>query len=149
MGHGTKWDHRFLALADHVAQWSKDPSTKVGAVIVRADKTIVSLGYNGFPPGIDDDQYRLEDRELKYPYTVHAEMNALLSAGQPIDSTMTMYVSPLIPCHDCTGAIIRAGIRDVVAYMRDDPIDRQMTEFTMGMMEEAGVNLHVVDGLPR
>lgn len=109
----SSWDYRFLDLAEHVGRWSKDPSTKVGAVIVRPDRTIASLGYNGFPRGVAD-QY--EDREHKLLRTVHAEMNAILSSRDQLNGC-TLYVSPLFPCSQCAAAIIQAGITQVVARM--------------------------------
>ena len=83
MGEGMshKWDHRFIELADHIAQWSKDPSTKVGCVIVGEDREIRSTGFNGFPRGIDDDEERLNNRDLKYPLICHAEENAIMHAA--------------------------------------------------------------------
>ena len=74
-----KWDKRFLALAEHIARWSKDPSTKIGAVIVDPNKRVVSLGYNCFPRGVEDSEERLENREVKYKIIVHCERNALLA----------------------------------------------------------------------
>src|SRR3989344_2191240 len=79
-----KWDRRFLALAEHVAQWSKDPSTKTGAVIVDPNNRVVSLGYNGFPRGVNDLPERLSNRELKYKIIVHCERNALLFARESV-----------------------------------------------------------------
>lgn len=105
------WDTRFLELAALVGSWSKDPSTKVGAVIVRPDRTIASLGYNGFPRGVDD---TYQDREHKLLRTVHAEMNAILSAREPLHGC-TIYVTPLCPCSNCAAAVIQAGIVRVVA----------------------------------
>jgi len=67
-----KWDRRFLEMAGLVASWSKDPSTQVGAVIVRPNKTIVSVGYNGFPRAVRDDQSLYQDRPTKLMRTVHA-----------------------------------------------------------------------------
>ena len=75
-----KWDVRFLKLAHEVASWSKDPSTKVGCVLVKGKK-VVSVGYNGLPMGIEDSIERLTDRELKYEMTVHAEVNAVTTAA--------------------------------------------------------------------
>lgn len=106
-----KWDERFLELAQMVGSWSKDPSTKVGAVIVRPDRTVASLGYNGFPRGVDD---TYQDRDHKLLRTVHAEMNAILSAREPLKGCV-IYVTPLCPCANCAAAIIQAGIHGVVA----------------------------------
>ena len=106
----TKWHNRFLSVAMLVSEWSKDPSTKVGAIIVK-DKLIVSTGYNGFPPNVEDTAERLHNRDAKYPLTVHAELNAILSANQPLKDA-SIYVTHY-PCANCAGAIIQAGISRV------------------------------------
>lgn len=130
---------RFINLARHVAAWSKDPSTKVGAVIVRPDRTVASVGYNGLPRGVLDTPARLDDREVKYLMTVHAEANAILSAHEPVKG-YTLYVAPLHPCANCAALIIQAGIARVVALM-DAPSDRWQVNFrTSGrMLNEAGI----------
>lgn len=107
-----KWDRRMLALAQHIASWSKDPSTKVGAVIADSRRRIISVGYNGFPAGVRDEG--LEDRERKYDRIVHAELNALLFARGSVEGA-TLYVWPMPPCSRCAGPIIQAGIVRVVA----------------------------------
>ena len=107
-----KWDLRFLTLAEHVAEWSKDPSTKVGAVIVRPDKTVAAVGYNGFPRGCSDAELFYRDREDKLARTVHAELNAILTAQEPVRG-YTIYCSHH-PCANCTACIIQAGIKRVV-----------------------------------
>lgn len=106
-----KWDERFLAMAELVGSWSKDPSTQVGTIIVRPDRTVASLGYNGFPRGVKDEYL---DREHKLLRTVHAEMNAILSAREPLHGYV-LFVSPLFPCSNCAAAIIQSGIKKVVA----------------------------------
>jgi dCMP deaminase len=73
------WDLRFLTLARLVASWSKDPSTQCGAVLVRPDKTIAGIGYNGFPRAMVDDPAVLGERLTKYPRILHAEWNAVRS----------------------------------------------------------------------
>lgn len=118
--HSTKWNMRFLQLAEHIAQWSKDPSTKVGAVIVRPNKTIVSVGFNGLPRGITDDDAILNAREKKYEVIVHAEDNALLMAKEDLTGC-SLYTWPLPPCSRCAGRIIQAGIGEVIALC---PIER-------------------------
>ena len=81
----NKWDQRFIDLAMHIADWSKDPSTKVGAVVVDpSTRRVVSTGFNGFPVGVEDTADRLENREIKYEMVVHAEQNALVFCGAPI-----------------------------------------------------------------
>lgn len=107
----TDWNRRFLDLAKYVAQWSKDPSTKCGCVIVKTNHEIVSLGFNGFPRGIVDDE-RLEDRNEKYEIVLHAEENALLSARCDVTGC-TAYVS-FTPCSRCASKLIQAGIKTVV-----------------------------------
>ena len=132
-----KWDQRFLDLARHVAQWSKDPSTNVGCVIVNADKTIASIGYNGFPRGVIDDADRLHDRDTKLAMTLHAEDNAILSANQQLDGCIA-YTWPMPPCSTCAARLIQAGVVRVVA---PSPGSRWHESCLLGqtMMREAGV----------
>lgn len=113
-----KWDSRFLTLAGEVAKWSKDPSTQVGAVIFRPDLTIVSMGFNGFPRGTDDAPELYENRAIKYERVIHAELNAILSAREPLKGYSI--ATTLYPCSRCAGAIIQAGLARVVAWTRPD-----------------------------
>lgn len=139
-----KWDHRFLALADHVAQWSKDPSTKVGAVIVDGQRRVRGLGYNGFPRGVDDLPERLNDRPTKYAFVVHAEANAILSAGRV--EYCTIYTSPLCPCQDCAKLIIQAGITRVVTVKPADAARwAESFENAGAMFREANVTVEFID----
>lgn len=109
-----KWDQRFVELAQHVSQWSKDPSTQTGAVIVRPDKTIVSLGYNGFARGMSDREELYLDRESKYSRVIHAEMNAILNArGNPLLDCV-LYMFPGASCARCAVHVIQSGIGRVV-----------------------------------
>ncbi len=110
----VKWDHRFLGLAAQVATWSKDPSTQMGAVIVRPDRTVASIGYNGFPRGMDDDPALYADRTTKYSRIIHCEMNAILSAREPVTG-YTLYTWPFLSCDRCAPHVIQAGIARVVA----------------------------------
>lgn len=136
------WNKRFLDLAEHVASWSKDPRTKVGAVIVDEKKRVVSLGYNGFPRGVLDFDSRYDDRDTKHLFVAHAERNALDNAPLMVDGC-TLYVS-LLPCNECAKSIIQKGITRVVCY---EP-DRDGTGFnwdtTRMMFEECGVSLTLV-----
>ncbi len=136
------WDLRFLGMARHVAQWSKDPSTKVGAVVA-AGKRIVSLGFNGFPAGIEDSPARLNNRDLKYTLTVHAEENAILFAQQPLGSA-TLYVWPFMPCASCARIVVQVGIKRVVAPHVH--AERWMDSFAGAsrLFQEAGVALDLV-----
>lgn len=122
-----EWDIRFLDLAKLVSTWSKDPSTKVGAVITDANNRIISIGYNGFPQGIIDDS-RLDDRETKYKMIVHGEMNAILFANKSLNNC-TLYTYPFMPCPRCSAMIIQAGIKRVVSYK--NTISRWEEEFTL------------------
>lgn len=110
----NKWDARYLDLAQHVAGWSRDPSTKVGAVVVRPDKTIASMGFNGLPRGVCDTSDRLNDRDTKLSMILHAEQNAVLSAHERLDGC-TAYVWPMPPCSHCAAVLIQSGIKRVVA----------------------------------
>jgi dCMP deaminase len=108
-----KWDLRFLDLCKLISLWSKDPSTKVGAVITRGIE-IVSLGYNGLPQQIIDDKQILENRWEKYKYIIHAEMNAILTAKRPLHNC-TLYTFPFLPCTNCASMTIQSGISRVVS----------------------------------
>ena len=137
-----KWDRRFIDLALHISGWSKDPSTKVGCVVVGSDREIRSTGFNGFPRGITDSIERLEDRELKYPLICHAEENAIMHAARIGISLKdcTAYVT-WPPCTRCARSLIQAGVVEVV-YPGDIQIpDRWVEDFdrSLSMMQEAGV----------
>jgi|TARA_Y100000310_G_C20704325_1_gene833614 dCMP deaminase len=133
------WDERFLKLAAHIAEWSKDPSTKIGAVVVK-DRKILGTGYNGFPTRIDDDIDLLENREEKYPRVVHAEVNAIINAKTDL-SGATLYTTH-IPCSSCAGVIINAGIHRVFTYTPDDEFQKRWPVLGHVMLVQAG--LHVV-----
>lgn len=141
-----KWRRRFLELADHIASWSKDPSTKVGAVIASdIDRKVVALGYNGFPRGVDDDAERYDSRQEKYPRIVHAEMNAILTANVQLDDFHTIYCT-LAPCNECAKAIIQSGIGMVVTRRQDSDRWKRSWAMAMEMFEEAGVFVEFIDG---
>lgn len=135
----NKWDNNFLALANTVSMFSKDPSTKVGAVIVDDDNRVISIGYNGFPKGIRDDN-RLSNRELKYEMIVHAEANALLFANAPVRGC-TIYTWPFQPCSRCASLIIQAGIRRVVSVESKDQKWRENFRLAHDMMTEARIEI--------
>lgn len=121
----TKWDRRFLLLAQMAASWSKDPSTKVGAVIVDQQRRVVGIGYNGFPRGVPDSSAFLSDRDEKYPMIVHAELNAILNSwDMNLVKGTTLYVWPLFPCCDCAKAIIQSGIRHIVYPKNEEAVQR-------------------------
>ena len=139
-----KWDLRFLKLAEEVASYSKDPSTKVGAVLVDERKNVVATGYNGFPRGVKDTTERYNDREQKYPLVAHAELNAIINAGHAARGC-TIYVVPtlMIPCAcpECAKAIVQAGIVENVFWHKDVLEERweKMAKYTSILFDEGGV----------
>lgn len=135
----TDWDLRYMALALHVAQWSKDPSTKVGAVLVGLDRRHIALGYNGFPEGIVDSPKRLNDRDTKLRLIQHAERNVLDQAT--FDTNGATIVVTRFPCSECAKSIISKKIARVV-YLKDvDYANRWADEvkWATEMFSEAGV----------
>jgi len=142
-----KWDQRYLGLAEEVAQWSKDPSSKVGAVAVGTKGQVLAQGYNGFPRGIDDSLTRYYDRDRKYELVVHAEMNVIYNAtynGVSLDGA-TLYVTGLPVCSECAKGIIQVGIRRVV--MKDVDTSRKWEDSwrkTQEMFNEASIQFEFV-----
>lgn len=131
-----------MRMAQEVASWSRDPSTKVGCVIVRPDKTIASLGFNGFARGVSDTPIRLENREQRLLYTTHAELNAILGAREPLNGC-SLFVWPMQPCAHCASAIIQAGISSVycpLADIKNEWADSFKAAFQMFV--EAGVKFY-------
>ena len=133
------WDEYFMGVALLAAKRSKDPNTQVGACIVSPDNIILSTGYNGFPAGCSDDEYPWdrEGEETKYPYVVHAELNAILNANGKSLRGATIYVA-LFPCNECAKAIIQSGIRRVV-FLSDKYADSDATRASKRMLDSAGV----------
>lgn len=147
------WDEYFIRLADLIAQKSKDRSTKVGVVVVGPDNEIRATGYNGFPRGVYDDIEERHERPAKYLWTEHAERNAVYAAARVGVSLKgcVMYVQwrPIL-CADCARAVIQAGITTIIG--RDVPFSGkgglwdESLKVGREMLEEAGINLIVVDG---
>lgn len=138
----TDWDGRWMKVARTYASFSKDPSTRVGAVIVK-DNRVISAGWNGFPRGVVDTTERLNDREQKYRLTVHAEMNAILNAayhGASLAGT-TLYVTGLPCCSDCAKAIVQSGVVEVVMEYPCEVSEKwaESAELTRQMFSEAGI----------
>lgn len=141
----SEWDERYLDAADWFAnRFSKDPSRKVGAIIVRPDMTVASIGYNGFPRGVRDLNERLIDRATKLLFTVHAESNACLNASESLRG-YTIYTQ-YCPCNECAKDIIQKGISTVVIRkgMEIGPMWKQSQDLTKLMFEEAGVTLREI-----
>jgi len=139
----SKWSTRFMAMAEHVATWSKDPSTQVGCVIVDKQNRVVSVGFNGFPRGIKDLAERYNDKETKYLFVAHAERNALDNAPLSVEGC-TLY-SPLLPCNECAKSIIQKGITKVVSYEPTEDRPYLNWDITKQMFLEAGVQLYIIN----
>ena len=133
------WDEYFMGVAMLAARRSKDPNTQVGACIVSPDNIIISTGYNGLPNGCSDDEYpwEREGEETKYPYVVHAELNAILNANGRDLRGSRLYVA-LFPCNECAKAIIQAGVKDVL-YLSDKYASTAATRASKRMLDSAGV----------
>ena len=133
------WDEYFMGIAMLAARRSKDPNTQVGACIVSQDNIIISTGYNGMPKGCSDDEYpwdRVGD-ETKYPYVVHAELNAILNANGRDLRGSKLYVA-LFPCNECAKAIIQSGVKEVY-YLSDKYATTPSTLASKRMLDAAGV----------
>lgn len=136
----TEWDKRYMDLAVHVAQWSKDPRTKVGAVLVGKPGE-VALGYNGFPRGVADLPERLCNRDLKHKFTQHAERNVLDNTRfDPHGSTL--YVT-MFPCSECAKSIVNRGVSRVVCPPpSQDPPWKEDARFSEILFSEGGVSVN-------
>lgn len=111
------WNNNFMELSKHIALWSKDVNTKTGAVIVDRNNRILSVGYNGFPSGCNDEVMSRYERPQKYLWTEHAERNAIYSAVRNGISLMDAIIYVMwFPCADCARAIIQSGISKIVCY---------------------------------
>ena len=144
-----KWDVRYIELAHKVSEWSKDPSTKIGCVVVGDKGQVLAQGYNGFPRGIEDSEERLDNRETKLKYVVHGEMNAIYNAcynGISLEGS-TMYVTGLPTCSDCAKGVIQVGIKRVVWPKELENVEdrwKESIKLTMSMFDEAGVKYEFV-----
>lgn len=143
----TSWDKKYIELAEHISEWSKDPSRKIGSVAVGSKGQILSQGYNGFPRGIEDSIERLSTREEKYKYVVHAEMNVIYNAtysGVSLDGS-TLYVYGLPICSECAKGIIQTGIKRVVMKSDDTPNRwNESFELTKHLFDEAGIEWELI-----
>jgi dCMP deaminase len=134
-----------LGMARHLASRSKDPSTKVGAIIFDAKSRIVGAGFNGFPRGVEDRPDRLEDREKKYRMVIHAESNALMFATGNVEGATMLVTHPC--CARCAAVIIQAGISHVMWPKPSEAMAMRWAEdfeAAAEMFEEAGVQVHVI-----
>ncbi|MFV0395799.1 MAG: deoxycytidylate deaminase [Coprobacillaceae bacterium] len=141
MSKVISWDQYFMGVAKLSAYRSKDPNTQVGACIVNTDNKIVGVGYNGLPWGCEDSEFPWETREgelqeTKYPYVVHAELNAILNSTSHLKGCR-IYVS-LFPCHECVKAIIQSGIKKII-FEDDKYSGTQSDVAAKRMLDSAGV----------
>ena len=146
MSSSITWRDRYLNLAKHISTWSKDPSRQIGAVAVGSKGEILAQGFNGFPRGIHDSDYRLAYREEKYKYVVHAEMNVIYNAsfnGVSLDGA-DLYVYGLPVCNECAKGIIQVGIKRVFILTTGveqlPPMWMESWENTKSMFEEVGID---------
>ena len=146
----VNWDKRFLDLALEVSNWSKDPSTKCGAVIIGAAGQVLSQGFNGFPRGIRENEARYNHKPTKYLLVVHAEMNAIYNAsriGTSLEGS-TMYVSGLPICSECAKGIVQVGISKVVMPVYDSTVPEKWAEsgaISKQILEEGGVSIEYIN----
>ena len=135
------WDEYFMGVSLLAAKRSKDPNTQVGACIVDSNHVTLSTGYNGFPLGCSDDElpWARTGEDTKYPYVVHAELNAILNSGGKSLRDATIYVG-LFPCNECAKAIIQSGIREVV-YLDDKYANEKSTLASKRLLSMAGVKM--------
>ena len=137
------WDNFFLGLAQYISSASKDPSTKVGAVIVKGKNQIISTGYNGFAKQIKDTDERLNNRDLKYRLVIHAEENAVRFAGHSVEGC-TLYTWPFMCCSKCASRMIHEGIaRHVAPHCPKEIAGRwgEDLKFSQSLFKEAGVEV--------
>jgi dCMP deaminase len=144
----SKWDKRYLELASVVASWSKDPSSKVGAVAVGDKGQVLSQGFNGFARGVDDTEERLNTRDQKYKIIVHAEMNAIFNAafsGVSLEGSV-LYVTGLPCCSECAKGIVQVGVKRVVMELPQfsNPRWKDSWMLSAQMFDEAGVEYEFV-----
>ena len=146
----SKWDKRYMELAKAVSTWSKDPSKKIGAIAIGSKGQVLAQGFNGFPRGIDDSDDRLNDREIKYKYVVHAEMNLIYNAtfnGISLDGS-TVYIYGLPLCSECAKGLIQVGVKRIV--MSKDSLESaddkwlESFELTMQLLNESGIHWKTV-----
>ncbi|WP_200876258.1 deaminase [Vibrio nigripulchritudo] len=138
----SKWDIRFCKLAKHVSEWSKDPNAKVGAVLFSKKGGDITIGYNGFPFGVEDSVKRLQDKETKLDLVVHAEVNALIAAGSRArGATLFVWGKPI--CSRCAGPIIQAGVKRVVALKPGDSDSKwdRSGQVALEMFQEASISV--------
>lgn len=132
------WDEYFMNLAIEASKRSKDPSTKIGSIIVDQNRVIRGIGYNGFPRNVLDTPERWNDKYDKLDYVVHGELNAILNSSGYLDGC-TIYIWPLFSCNNCAKAVIQSGITRVVAPSPDEIRAGSKYPIALEMYAEAGI----------
>ncbi len=134
---------KFFAVAEAVEGMSKDRSTKVGCAIIDDDFNVLSLGYNGFPRGVNDSVEERHERPTKYKFVVHSETNAICNAARKGTSLKdsTLIVTSLFPCSNCSGAIIQAGIKRIITSLPNNERWIEDAEISKVLFEESGVEV--------
>jgi dCMP deaminase len=139
------WDEYFMGVSLLSGMRSKDPNTQVGACIVNLDKRIVGVGYNGLPRGCEDDAFPWDNsgdfKDTKYPYVVHAELNAILNSTQSLHNAK-LYVN-LFPCNECAKAIIQSGIKEII-YVEDKYAQTDAVRASKKMLDAAKVSYRMI-----
>lgn len=131
-----------IRLAEHMAELSKDPSTKVGSVIFDSKRRLVSGGYNGFARGVLDAHDRLDNRDIKYKLVLHAEKNAIMFATAPLEGCTIVVTHPC--CSQCAAMVVQSGIKHVVWPRPSDNFLSRWGEdlkLTLAQFSEAGVEV--------
>jgi len=131
-------------MAKLVSTWSKDPSTKVGAVIVDSYNTDISVGFNGLPRRIQDTDQRLNNRDIKLKMIIHAEINAIITAKRPLNGT-TIYTYPFMSCSQCAGMIIQSGICRHISYKTNNERWKDSFDLALEMFDEARVIVNLLE----
>jgi dCMP deaminase len=136
----SKWDIRYLQLAHHIATFSKDPSTQTGAIIVRPNRSVCSVGFNGFAACMSDDPALYANREIKYSRVIHCEINAQIFAREPLTG-YSLFTWPFASCDRCCVQMLQAGIiRFVFPSIPEHLVERwgEALERTKKYIAEAG-----------
>lgn len=136
MSRSLKWDMRYINMAALVATWSKDPDKQVGAVVTD-NNYVRGVGFNGFPRGVQDTEFALRDKATKLSSIIHAEVNAVLAAQATGES---IYVYPCLPCPQCMGFLLQAGIRRVVTLeMAKSRMTKWNPELSLSIASQGGI----------
>jgi dCMP deaminase len=144
------WNEFFMGVAELAAKRSKDPNTQVGACIVDINNKIIGTGYNGLPNGFSDDDFPWSKTgdflDTKYPYVVHAELNAILNSNMNLKNSI-IYVT-LFPCNECAKAIVQAGIKQVL-YLDDKYKDTDSHKASIRIFNECDVKYNKLEFFKR